>query len=105
MKRVTPFVVLGLALTIAGTTVSAQEKLDRTSLPVAEPKPPTYSELDARNVKPPPRFQVRWESTCAVAYFLRVPWENLLTFLARPSLIPSLARTPPSIFQIMSCSK
>jgi hypothetical protein len=30
--------VLGLALAIAGTTVSAQEKLDRTVLPIAEPK-------------------------------------------------------------------
>ena len=59
MKRVTPLAVLGLALTIAGTTVSAQEKLDRTVLPIAEPKRPTYTELDARNAKPPPRFEVK----------------------------------------------
>ena len=52
-------VVLGLALTIAGTAVSAQEKLDRTVLPIAEPKPPTYKELDARNAKPPARFEVK----------------------------------------------
>jgi arylsulfatase len=38
---------------------SAQEKLDRTVLPVQEPEPPTYSELDARNVTPPPRFEVK----------------------------------------------
>ena len=37
MKRVTPFAVLGLALTIAATTVAAQEQLDRTVLPIAEP--------------------------------------------------------------------
>ena len=32
---------------------------DRTVLPIAEPAPPTYSELDARNAKPPPRFEVK----------------------------------------------
>ena len=59
MKRVTAFAVLGLALTIAATTVAAQEQLDRTVLPIAEPKRPTYSELDARKAKPPARFQVK----------------------------------------------
>src|ERR1700745_2804994 len=34
------------------------DKLDRTVLPVPEPQPPTITELDARNVKPPARFQV-----------------------------------------------
>jgi arylsulfatase A-like enzyme len=33
--------------------------IDRTVLPVAEPVRPTYSELDARNVKAPARFQVK----------------------------------------------
>ena len=28
-------------------------------LPIAEPKPPTYKELDARNAKPPARFDVK----------------------------------------------
>ena len=28
-------------------------------LPIAEPKPPTYKELDARNAKPPARFEVK----------------------------------------------
>ena len=41
------------------TTTSAQEKLDRTVLPIQEPKRPTYSELDARKVKAPPRFEVQ----------------------------------------------
>ena len=52
MRRVTAFAVavLGLALTIAATTVSAQDKLDRTVLPIAEPKRPTYTELDARTI-------------------------------------------------------
>ncbi|MCG6922441.1 MAG: sulfatase-like hydrolase/transferase, partial [Acidobacteria bacterium] len=38
---------------------SAQQQLDRTVLPIQEPDPPTYSELDVRNVKTPPRFEVR----------------------------------------------
>ena len=37
----------------------AQEKLDRTVLPIQEPKRPTYSELDARKAKAPPRFDVK----------------------------------------------
>jgi len=36
-----------------------QEKLDRTVLPIQEPDRPTYSELDVRNVKAPPRFEVK----------------------------------------------
>ena len=38
---------------------STQEKLDRSVLPIPEPDRPTYSELDARNTKPPPRFEVK----------------------------------------------
>ena len=37
----------------------AQEKLDRTVLPIQEPARPTYSELDVRDVKAPPRFEVK----------------------------------------------
>jgi arylsulfatase len=33
--------------------------LDRSVLPIAEPKRPLYTELDARNAKPPPRFEVK----------------------------------------------
>jgi arylsulfatase A-like enzyme len=59
MTRVTPLAVLGLALTLAATTVAAQETLDRTVLPIQEPPRPTYRELDARNAKAPPRFEVK----------------------------------------------
>ena len=38
---------------------AGQPAMDRTHLPVAEPTPPTYTELDARNAKPPPRFEVK----------------------------------------------
>jgi len=32
--------------------------IDRTTLPILEPKPPTYTELDARDAQAPPRFEV-----------------------------------------------
>ncbi|MGE5859210.1 MAG: arylsulfatase [Ignavibacteria bacterium] len=34
-------------------------KLDRTVLPIKEPTPPTYTELDARDATAPPRFEVK----------------------------------------------
>jgi arylsulfatase len=37
----------------------AQGTLDRTVLPVPEPQYPPITELDARNAKPPPRFEVK----------------------------------------------
>jgi len=44
---------------IAIANVALGQELDRTSLPIQEPKRPTYKELDARNVKAPPRFEVK----------------------------------------------
>ena len=38
---------------------ASAQQVDRTVLPIPEPKRPTYSELDARNAKAPPRFQVK----------------------------------------------
>ena len=38
---------------------AAGEKPDRTVLPIAEPTRPLYKELDARNIKPPPHFQIK----------------------------------------------
>ena len=54
--------VIAMAVALAVTilnSASLADQLDRTVLPIPEPKPPTYSELDARNVKPPPRFEVK----------------------------------------------
>ena len=48
-------VVLGMCLALG---VQAADKLDRSVLPIPEPKPPVYTALDAREVKPPPRFEV-----------------------------------------------
>ena len=65
-------IVLAIALTISGVAgcsapapeqttrpAAAAAELDRTVLPIAEPEPPRYKELDARNAKPPARFEVK----------------------------------------------
>ena len=41
------------------STAWAQETLNRTVLPIPEPDPPTYTELDVRKAKQPPRFEVK----------------------------------------------
>lgn len=48
-----------LLLCFPPANVSAQQTFDRTVLPIQEPQRPTYSELDARNAKAPPRFEVK----------------------------------------------
>ena len=58
MSPLTSITVLGVGI-LTATLAVAQQQIDRTSLPIAEPIPPTYSELDVRNTKPPPRFQVK----------------------------------------------
>jgi len=67
---------ISLSLTVAGSVIAlivglavnahtqnakqpATDKLDRTVLPIPEPQPPTITELDARNIKAPARFQVK----------------------------------------------
>ena len=42
-----------------GLCSGGSEKLDRTVLPIPEPTYPPITALDARDVKPPPRFQVK----------------------------------------------
>ena len=42
----------------SGSTTSTGD-LDRTVLPIKEPTPPTYKDLDARDAKAPPRFEVK----------------------------------------------
>jgi arylsulfatase A-like enzyme len=55
-----PFgVTLAVAVIATAVSSAAFAELDRTSLPIQEPKRPTYSELDARDVKAPPRFEVK----------------------------------------------
>jgi arylsulfatase len=53
------FVLLSICATHgAAHAQTITYKLDRTVLPIGEPKRPTYKELDARNETPPPRFEV-----------------------------------------------
>jgi arylsulfatase len=57
MKTVSLFsLALGAACV---TNAAAQAPLDRTVLPIPEPKPPKYTELDVRNATAPPRFEVK----------------------------------------------
>src|SRR5437016_14527095 len=52
--------LLGLTgvLSLLPLSLGAQQ-INRTVLPVPEPQPPTITELDARDAKAPPRFEVR----------------------------------------------
>src|SRR5258706_4609707 len=62
MKIATFVADLGLALVaVFNPPASAQTdyKLDRTNLPIAEPDYPRSTVLDARDAKPPPRFQIK----------------------------------------------
>jgi arylsulfatase len=46
-------------LALSGANAADAADIDRTHLPILEPKQPTYTELDARNVEAPTPFQVR----------------------------------------------
>jgi len=59
MRRSTISLMAALAAMCLSVSVQAADKLDRTMLPIAEPKRPVYTELDARNVRPPARFEVK----------------------------------------------
>ena len=64
MRKVTSaFMPMGLGLLAffgPPALVIAQEvPIDRTELPIQQPVYPPVAELDARNVKPPPFFQVK----------------------------------------------
>ena len=49
-----------IAIFMVGIGAAAAETpLDRTQLPIQEPKRPLYKELDARNAKMPPHFEVK----------------------------------------------
>jgi arylsulfatase len=55
----TTSLTLCAALTPQASTKAAEYKLDRTKLPIAEPDYPRSTVLDARDTKPPPRFEVK----------------------------------------------
>ncbi len=60
MKRLLTIIVMTVGLALGGlTTTQAADKLDRTVLPILEPKRPPITELDSRKVTVPPRFEVK----------------------------------------------
>jgi len=48
-----------VAFSLPTWSVAATQKLDRTVLPIPEPRYPPIKELDARKAKAPPRFEVK----------------------------------------------
>jgi arylsulfatase A-like enzyme len=64
--RTAPAIALAIAMGVGCGAPTQQTSapaapaggIDRTVLPIAEPTRPTYKELDARNTKPPARFEV-----------------------------------------------
>jgi arylsulfatase A-like enzyme len=63
MQKLAGAFTLGLGLfgffTVPLPVHAEDALIDRTVLPIQEPKPPLYTELDARNVTPPSRFEVK----------------------------------------------
>lgn len=58
MKKLNAIFLLSFLL-ISLTNVIAQENINREILPIVEPEPKTYTELDVRNTTPPKRFEVK----------------------------------------------
>lgn len=52
-------VLLATTALSQSNAAAGQSAMDRTHLPIKEPTPATYTELDARNATPPPRFVVK----------------------------------------------
>ena len=63
MTTLRALVAVSIVAAVAGgcaiTTSVDSDGLDRTALPIAEPSYPAVTTLDARDAKPPPRFEVK----------------------------------------------
>ncbi len=62
MKRFKSWLMFGIMTTFCALVAIAEQptqELDRTVLPIAEPKVTPITEIDARKAKAPPRFQVK----------------------------------------------
>lgn len=58
MNRFSLMPSLALSIMMMATNVDAADQLDRTVLPIQQPKRPLYNELDVRKAKAPPHFEV-----------------------------------------------
>jgi hypothetical protein len=68
MRKIAAIIIAGFVLFSCGKQTSTEKpaaqtvvtgELDRTVLPIKEPTRPKYKELDARNVTPPARWDVK----------------------------------------------
>ena len=59
MRTTTIFALAALLFVALAGASRAADNLDRTVLPIPEPKPETITTLDARDAKAPPRFEVK----------------------------------------------
>ena len=62
MSRLLPGMAVSccaVGLLAAQALATESTALDRTILPIQEPARPLFDEIDARNVKMPPRFEVK----------------------------------------------
>jgi hypothetical protein len=67
----------GLSVVMLSTSAGMQAfEVDRTHLPIAEPDPPKFKELDVRGVEAPPLFSVEAPEGAPnlVAPLIRRPW-------------------------------
>lgn len=55
----TLLITFSCLISFAQKETSATSEFDRNILPIKEPTPPTYTELDVRNATAPPRFEVK----------------------------------------------
>jgi hypothetical protein len=67
--RVNATAVATVMLAMQAAAHGSEPVLDRITLATAEPPRPTYSELDARNVKAPPHFDVKAPAGAPTADF------------------------------------
>jgi arylsulfatase A-like enzyme len=59
IRRTAFIALLAGFCSVTASAQQAEPKLDRTVLPIAEPKRPAYTEIDARKAKMPPHFEVK----------------------------------------------
>src|SRR5271167_898677 len=100
---------LGLALgaVLIGAPVASyaqSDALDRSVLPIPEPPVPVYTELDARNAKPPGRFEVKAPEGApnVLIVLLDDMGFGQSSAFGGPINMPTVTRSPTRVFVTMS---